>query len=147
MMTKAAEQAIRSGVTAVAATMLALALSPLGAFAAACPPAILKCGCTIGAPGTYTLSGANPILLNSTEGTTCVHIKVSDVILVGGPTLQGPGSKLLRSGFMSIYLPKGLLCSLSRQQTLAREFASMAPTPQSERGSPALTTRHCRQRR
>jgi copper-binding protein NosD len=92
MMTKAAEQAIRGGVTAVAATMLALALAPSGAFAAACPPAILKCGCTISAPGTYTLSGPNPMLLNSTEGATCVHITANDVTLVGGSTLQGPGS-------------------------------------------------------
>ena len=93
MMTKAAEQAIRGGVIAIAATMLALALAPSGAFAAACPPAILKCGCTISYPGTYTLSGPNPMLLNSTEGTICVHITASDVTLVDGPTLQGQGSK------------------------------------------------------
>jgi hypothetical protein len=93
MMTKAAEQAIRGGVIAIAATMLALALAPSGAVAAACPPAILKCGCTISSPRTYTLSGPNPMLLNSTEGTICVHITASDVTLVGGPPYKGRAAR------------------------------------------------------
>src|SRR5271156_5314010 len=88
-----AKKAVSTGMAAAFAAMLALALAPSGAAAAACPLAILKCGCTIGSAGNYTLSGPNPMLLTSTEGSTCVHITASDVILVGGPTLKGPGSE------------------------------------------------------
>ena len=92
MISNLTKQAMRSGITAIVATMLALALAPTGAVAGPCPPAILKCGCTIGSPGTYTLSGPNPMLLNPTISKTCIDITASRVTLTGGPTLKGPGS-------------------------------------------------------
>jgi hypothetical protein len=93
MISNLTKQAMRSGMTAIVATILALALAPSGATAGPCPPAILKCGCTISASGSYTLGGPNPMLLKPTDGSICVHITASAVTLTGGPTLQGPGSK------------------------------------------------------
>jgi hypothetical protein len=70
------------------ATMLTLALTPSGTSAAACALSILTCGCTINFPGSYTLTGSDP--MNSTG--TCVDITASNVSLVGsGQTLKGPG--------------------------------------------------------
>jgi len=113
MTSKLAKQAVRSGMTAIVATMLALALAPSGAAAAACPLVIVKCGCTISSSGNYTLNGPNPMLLTSTEGTTCVHIKVSNVTLTGGPTLQGPGSKSSTIGvYIDIFAKKVTLQSV-----------------------------------
>ena len=93
--------------------MLALALAPIEAVAGACPLAIVKCGCTIGASGNYTLGGPNPMLLTSTEGTTCVHITASNVTLTGGPTLKGPGSTTETIGVhIDIYANKVTLQSV-----------------------------------
>jgi hypothetical protein len=98
MISNLTKQAVRSGMTAIIATILALALTPTGAAAGACPPAILKCGCTIGASGSYTLSGPNPMLLNPTISKTCIDITASRVTLTGGPTLKGPGSAIETDG-------------------------------------------------
>ena len=93
MMSNLIKQAIRGAMAAIAATMLALAMAPSGAAAAACPLMIVKCGCMISSSGNYMLNGPNPMLLKSTEGTVCVHITADDVTLTGGSTLKGPGSK------------------------------------------------------
>jgi len=97
MISNLTKQAMRSGITAIVATMLALTLAPTGAAAGPCPTAILKCGCTIGSPGTYTLSGPNPMLLNPTISKTCIDITASRVTLTGGPTLKGPGSSAIKT--------------------------------------------------
>ncbi len=65
-----------------------IALAPSGAHATTCALSIPTCGCTINSPGTYTLTGSNP--MNSTG--TCVDIAASHVSLIGGPTIVGPGS-------------------------------------------------------
>jgi radical SAM superfamily enzyme with C-terminal helix-hairpin-helix motif len=83
-----AKKAVSIGMAAAFATMLALTLAPSRADAAACTLSILNCGCTISTPGSYTLSGANPM----TSTGTCVDITASNVTLVGGPVLKGPGS-------------------------------------------------------
>ena len=98
MISNLTKHAMRSGVAAIAATMLALALMPSGAAAGPCPSAILKCGCTIGSPGAYTLSGPNPMLLDPTNSKTCVDIETSRVTLTGGPALKGPGSATMTVG-------------------------------------------------
>jgi hypothetical protein len=113
MISNLTKQAMRSGMTAIVATMLALALAPSGATAGACPLAIVKCGCTIDKSGSYALNGPNPMLLTSTEGTTCVDIKAKDVTLTGGPTLQGPGSKTSTVGVeVNIFADKVTLQSV-----------------------------------
>ena len=88
-----ARKALSMGVVAAFATMLVLALAPSGAAAAACALSIPTCGCTISSPGSYTLTGPNP--MNSTG--TCIDITASNVSLVGyfqaGSflALKGPG--------------------------------------------------------
>ena len=68
--------------------MLVTALAPTDAAAAACALSILNCGCTINAPGNYTLSGASP--MNSTG--TCINITASNVTLSSsGIVIKGPG--------------------------------------------------------
>jgi len=68
--------------------MFAVGLVPSGASAAACAPSIPTCGCTISSPGSYTLTGSDP--MNSTG--TCVDITASNVSLVGShQALKGPG--------------------------------------------------------
>ena len=64
-------------------------LAPTDAAAATCALSILNCGCTINAPGNYTLSGASP--MNSTG--TCINITASNVTLSSsGIVIKGPGS-------------------------------------------------------
>src|SRR5271156_2844190 len=83
-----AKKAVSTGMAAAFAAMLALAVAPSGAAAAACPLAILTCGCTINSSGSYTLSGTSP--MHSTG--TCVDIAASNVTLAGGlALLMGPG--------------------------------------------------------
>jgi hypothetical protein len=69
-------------------TILFIALAPAGAYAAACALSIPTCGCTINSPGTYTLTGTSP--MNSTG--TCIDITASNVKLIGGKAIKGPGS-------------------------------------------------------
>jgi hypothetical protein len=82
----------RSALAAIglgALAMLAVALAPSGASAAACALSIPTCGCTINSPGTYTLTGSSP--MNSTG--TCIDITASHVTLSGGGmVIKGPGS-------------------------------------------------------
>jgi len=82
------------GIVAAFATILALALVPAEADAAACALSILTCGCTISSPGNYVLAGTSP--MKSTG--TCVDITASNVTLEGGPLIQGPGSSSLAYG-------------------------------------------------
>ena len=70
------------------AALLTLAAAPSGAAAAACAASIVDCGCTIDSPGTYKLSGSSPMH----SAGTCVNITASNVTLMGGPALQGPGA-------------------------------------------------------
>jgi hypothetical protein len=79
---------VSMSVAAILATMVALTWAPSGAAAAACALSIPKCGCTISSPGSYMLTGMSPM----TSTGTCVDITASNVTLVGGPVLKGPGS-------------------------------------------------------
>jgi hypothetical protein len=83
-----AKGAARAGVAIVFGAMFAVGLAPSGASAGACAPSIPTCGCTISSPGSYTLTGSDP--MNSTS--TCVDITASNVSLVGSrQALKGPG--------------------------------------------------------
>ena len=108
------KKALGTGMVAAFTTMLALVMAPTGAAAGACPLMILKCGCTISSSGSYTLAGLNPMLLTSTEGSTCIHITASDVTLTGGPTLKGPGSTTSTYGVhIGLYANKVTLQSVA----------------------------------
>jgi parallel beta-helix repeat protein len=85
-----------SAVTVVMA-MLGMSLMPADAVAAACATSIPDCGCTITAPGTYTLTGASP--MNSTD--TCIDIAASNVTLDGNSKIiNGPGSSSATFGVL-----------------------------------------------
>jgi hypothetical protein len=89
MLEGAVRRTLSMGVAAAFAMMLATALTPSRAAAAACALSIPTCGCTINSPGTYTLTGTSP--MNSTG--TCVDITASNVSLEGsGKEIKGPGS-------------------------------------------------------
>jgi hypothetical protein len=92
MMTRSVKQAICSGITAIVTTMLALALTT-GAAEAACAQSIKKCGCTISAPGTYTM--VEGVGFETPATGTCIDITASNVTLKPkDPTFlfAGPGS-------------------------------------------------------
>jgi hypothetical protein len=89
-----ARTVISVGVATALAMMLVTALVRSDAAAAACALTILSCGCTINAPGTYTLAGPSP--MNSTG--TCIDITASNVTLTGGQVLKGPGASTATFG-------------------------------------------------
>ena len=87
------KKALSTGMVAAVTTMLALALTPTGAAAGACAKTFKKCGCTISAPGSYTLVNLSTFPLKSTG--TCIDITASNVTLnINGPNLgfSGPGT-------------------------------------------------------
>ncbi len=82
-------KAVSMGAAPAFAAMIAVALGSSGAAAAACVQSIASCGCAINSPGTYTLTGTNP--MNSTG--TCIDIVASNVTLVGNSiSIKGPGT-------------------------------------------------------
>jgi hypothetical protein len=87
-LSRLARTVISVGAATAFAMMLVTALAPTDAAAAACALSILNCGCTINAPGNYTLSGASP--MNSTG--TCINITASNVTLSSSSiVIKGPG--------------------------------------------------------
>jgi len=82
-------------IAAVVATILALTLTPTGAAAGACAKMFKKCGCTISAPGSYTLINYKPGVpfpppVKSTG--TCIDIAASNVVLDGIAFVELHGS-------------------------------------------------------
>ena len=90
MMGRSVKQAVCNSITAIVTTMLVLALTTRAAEAA-CPTSITKCGCTISAPGTYTITSG----FSTVATGTCINITASNVNLttpVSGFVFFGPGS-------------------------------------------------------